>query len=130
MIDPLLQWFLNLLTIAEWRAIVWLLMGTIAGTHTLKIVWRLSPFPGGGHGHVYLVSAAIAMAYAFAIWPDGSVPWWAAGTVAGPASNVAFKVLFALLKKYAPDAAAAMNADRRKVWGLPPSGTPEQRKQP
>lgn len=126
--DQIIQWILGLLTQAEWRAIAWLLMVTLAGTHTLKVLWRLSPWPGGSHGHVHLMSAAVAFTASFFVWPAGLVPWWIAGIVGGPASNIAFKAGFALLKRFTPDLAATVNMDRRKVWGLPPKDRQPWRK--
>lgn len=127
--DATLQWFLNLLTTAEWRAILWLLMVTLAGTHTIKVAWRnVLPFSGGGGGQVALVAAGCSMVAAYFIWPAGSVHWAVAGIVGGPASNIAFKLGFALLKRFTPDLAATINLDRRTVLGLPPTDTPERRK--
>ena len=127
--DATLQWFLNLLTTAEWRAILWLLMVTLAGTHTIKVAWRNLPFSGGGGGQVALVAAGCSMVAAYFVWPVGSVPWWLAGIVGGPASNIAFKLGFALLKRFTPDLAATVNLDRRKVWGLPPNDRKPWRKE-
>lgn len=113
MIETTLQWFLALFTPAEWRAMFWLLGMTLAGTHTIKIAWRLLKGRFGGHGYIYLVSAAVAMLSAFIIWPGDSVPWYAAGIVAGPLANVAFKIGFGLLTRWAPDIARTFNAGPR-----------------
>lgn len=123
------QWFLNLFTAQEWRSFIWLLLGTLTATHTVKIIWRWSPWKGGNHSHITLVSVIAAFAIAFFIWPAGSGPWWLAGIVAGPVSNIAFKLGFGLLKRYAPDLAATVNMDRRQAKnGLPPQGRSERRK--
>ena len=130
MIDPLIQWVLNLLTTAEWRATLWLLMVTLAATHTIKVIWRnVLPISGGGGGQVVLVAAGCSMAAAYFIWPAGSVHWAVAGIVGGPASNIAFKLGFALLKRFTPDLAATVNLDRRKVGGLPPKDRQPWRKE-
>lgn len=55
--DPIIQWFLGLFTTAEWRAMFWLLIVTLAGTHTVKVIWRALPIQGGGHGQMMLVAA-------------------------------------------------------------------------
>jgi len=127
MIDPILQWFMNLFSLAEWRAMAWLLLATLTATHTLKIIWRRSPVPGGGGRQVALIAAILSVAFSYFLWPPDGIPWWIAGIVGGPTSNLAFMAGFALIKKYAPDIAATMNWDRRKTYGLPPSGIPERR---
>ena len=124
----ILAWFLALLTTAEWRATLWLWMITLAGTHIIKVTWRnILPISGGGGGQVALVAAGCSMVAAYFVWPAGSVPWWLAGIVGGPASNIAFKIGFALLKRFIPDLAVTVNFDRRKIIGLPP-GILERRK--
>ena len=127
--DATVQWLLSLLTTAEWRAILWLLMVTLAGTHTLKLTLRNWLSKGGGHGQVALMAAGVSMVAAYFVWPAGSVPWWIAGIVGGPASNIAFKAGFALLKRFTPDLAATVNLDRRKVCGLPPKDRKPWRKE-
>lgn len=127
--DALTQWFLGLFTQAEYRAFIWLILATMGATHAIKVIWRYSPLKGGGHGQIALISAVAGFCLAYFIWPPiGSGPFWIAGLVAGRASNIAFKMGFALLKRYMPDLAATVNLDRREVWGLPPQGTPERRK--
>lgn len=129
MIDPIIERLIGLFSPAEWRAIAWLLLATVAATHTLKIVWRWSPFRGGSHGHVQLIAVVAGFASAFFVWPAaGTVPWFMAGVIAGPASSVAFWMAFALLKKYLPTTAAAINADRRRNESGPPPGDVERRK--
>jgi|SRR3990167_1236056 len=125
----ILQWFMALFTDAEWRAMAWLLLVTLAATHTLKIVWRRSPVPGGGGQQVALIAVILSVAFSYFLWPANGVPWWIAGIVGGPASNIAFMAGFALIKKLAPDIAATLNGDRRKLWGLPPKDRKPRRKE-
>ena len=114
MIDPIIERIIGLFSPAEWKAIIWLLLSTIAATHTLKIVWRLSPLSGGGHKSVQLIAVAAGFLSAFFVWPaTGTVPWFVAGVVAGPASSAVFWAAFGLLKKYMPSVAEMVNADRR-----------------
>ena len=128
--DATIQWFLNLLSPAEWRAILWLLLVTMAAVHTIKITWRnYLPLGGGGGGHIAAIAAAASLVAAYFVWPAGGVHWAIAGIVGGPASNVAFKRGFALLKRFVPDLAATVNMDRRKVWGLPPTDRKPWRKE-
>lgn len=129
MVDPIIQWFLNLFPAMEWRAFIWIIIATLAATHTIKIVWRRwIPMAGGGHGHISIVSAIASIVLSFFLWPSGSGPWWIAGIICGPASNIAFKIGFALLKKFVPDVAMAINMDRRKdSMPIPPEGTPDRR---
>ncbi len=112
--ETTLNWFFNLLTTAEWSALLWLVGITLAATHSVKIGWRFFKLPGCNHASVYIVSAAIAMIAAFIIWPDQSVPWYVAGIVAGPLANLVFKLAFALLHKFAPDVAITFNQSMRK----------------
>lgn len=128
--DALTQFFLGLFPAMEWRAFIWLILATLAFTHTAKIAWRYSPLKGGGHGQIALISAVAGFCLAYFIWPStGSGPFWVAGLVAGPASNIAFKVGFALLRRFMPDLAATVNLDRRKLWGLPPKDRKPWRKE-
>ena len=128
-IPPIVIWFLGLFTIDEWRAFIWLIIATLAATHTVKVIWRRLPIAGGGHGHVALLAAVSSMVLAYFIWPKESGMWWIAGIVCGPASNLTFKLGFGLLKRYMPDLAATVNLDRRKdTMPIPPTGSPERRK--
>ncbi len=128
--DALTQWFLSLFSAMEMRAFIWLILATLAFTHTAKIAWRYSPLKGGGHAQIALISAVAGMCLAYFIWPPiGSGPFWVVGLVAGPASNIAFKLGFGILKRYMPDLAATVNLDRRKdMMPIPPVGSPERRK--
>ena len=127
--DATVQWFVSLMSPEEWKAVAWLLMVVLAGTHTLKILWRnCLPIKGGSGPQMALVASTLSMVTAYFIWPAGSVHWALAGIVGGPASNIAFKLGFAILKRFAPDMAATVNLDRRRTEGpLPPQGTPERR---
>lgn len=130
MIDPYIQQLINLLSPAEWKALLMLLAFTIAATHTVKVAWRLSPVRGGGNKQVYLLAAVISFVASYFIWPRGSVPWWAMGTVGGPASNLTFLVGFALLGKFCPVCATALNFDRRIVNNGPPPDVGQDRRKP
>ena len=128
--DAITSWFIGLFSQNEWRAFIWLILATMAATHTIKVSWRLSPFKGGGHGQIYLISAVAALWLAYFIWPSNGIGlWWIAGLMASPAANLAFKLGFGILKRYMPDLAATVNLDRRKVWGLPPEGRGPRRKE-
>lgn len=129
MVDPVLQWFVNLFTAAEWRAMAWLILATLAATHTVKVVWRRSPVPGGDNWQIEILSGVLAIALAYFLWPADSVQWWIAGIVGGATSTLFFKAGFAVLKRTAPDIAAALNLERRRTMGgLPRKGAPERRK--
>src|SRR3990167_6509226 len=128
--DETLKWFLSLFTPAEWRAVLWLLLVTMAAVQTIKVTWRnFLPISGGSGDHLAIVAVAVSLVAAYFIWPAGSVHWAVAGIVGGPASNVAFKLGFAVLKRFVPDLAATVNMDRRKVWGLPPTDRKPWRKE-
>src|SRR3990172_5689024 len=114
MIDPILERAINLFTPDEWRSVIWLLLRTLALTHTLKVLWRLSPVRGGGDGGVQLIAIASGFIAAFLLWPEASGPWYVAGIIAGPASSLAFKATFAALSKFSPGIAAALH-----LWQKP-----------
>lgn len=113
------EWLAGLFTPAEWKAFVLLIGVTISSTHTAKIVWRLAPVPGPRDSQVYLVSAVIGFTAAAFIWPAG-FSWWVPGVLAGPSAALIFKAGFFVLKKFAPELAAALNADRRREDSEPP----------
>jgi hypothetical protein len=127
MLDPILERALNLFTTTEWRTVIWLLLCTLALTHTLKVLWRLSPVKGGGDGAVQLIAIAAGFLSAYMLWPEASGPWYVAGIIAGPASSVAFKFVFAALNKLSPAIASAVNFDRRKEDTSPPPNGVERR---
>ena len=121
MIDPYIERIINLFTPAEWKALVWLMICTIAATHTIKLLWRLLPIKGRPHWNVQLAAMVSGFALSYFIWPEQSVPWFVAGVMAGPASSLTFLLAFSFLKRYAPSVAAAINADRRKQFSDPAS---------
>lgn len=126
---PVVLWFIGLFTLAEWRAFVLLIAVTISATHTVKLVWRLSPVRGGSHGQVNLASAIIGFSAAPFVWPSG-FSWWIPAVLAGPVSVLVFKISFWTLKKFMPGFAATLNMDRRKEdMGPPPDGIGPRRKE-
>lgn len=130
------QWILDKLTLlinlfsgAEWKAMAWVVGGTLGGTHVIKKLWRASPIPGGGNRQIEALSAIVSFTVAFKVWPQDSAPWWIGAIVGAGISAGLFKAAFTLLKHYKPDLAATVNLDRRKtVNGLPPEGRSERRK--
>ena len=113
--NEITTWLLALITPAEWSGLLWLLVATLTATHTVKVTWRLIPaIPGTGTaGQLSAVSAVLSLGISYFIWPGAStVPWWLAGVIGGPLSNYAFKIINAVLKKFAPDIAAFVNADK------------------
>ena len=122
MIESALQFLAGLFTPAECKAMVWLIIITLACTHTIKVLWRFCPVRGGSHGQVYLVSAVVALVASYFVWPPIEGQWWTAGIVAGPASNIMFKLALAALKKIWPEGAAAINFERRRGNDLPRIG--------
>lgn len=126
MIDIVL-WVTRLFTVSEWKAIVTLIAITLAGTHTLKLIWRMSKVPGGNHTHVHLIASGVALGSSYWIWPSGGSPWWVAGIIAGPAAIAVFKLGFAGITFASPKFAGLLNGDRRKEEVPPPNGV-ERRK--
>lgn len=128
--DPIIERALSLFTPAEWRTFIWLVVSTLGVTHLLKGLWRLCPVKGGGSKGVQLISLLSGFVAAYMMWPAGTIPWYVAGLIAGPAANILFKVAFATLTKLAPDVAGAINFDRRKEnLGAPPEDVGPRRKE-
>jgi MFS family permease len=136
-VPQILQYLGALFTGAEWKALLVLVGATLAGTHTLKVAWRLLPWQmGGGSALINLFAALVGFALAYPIWramAHDDIPWYVAGVIAGPLAVLAFKLAFAALKWKAPELARAINGDRRKpgdrrhVAGVAPGGAPERR---
>ncbi len=122
---PVVQWFAGLFTPGEWKAFVLLLAVTMAVTQIVKVGWRVLPIPADRltyrHSLLYLITCAVSFIGAPFIWPTG-FSWWIPGVIGGPASALVFKIGFSLLRKFAPDMAASINADRRRVDRGPPGG--------
>ena len=139
MMDAVIQWFLanatvffrwfgNLFTDAEWKAMVWVICGTLGGTHVVKKLVRACPLPGGGDRQIEALSVIIAFAVTFFVWPDESVEWWIAAMIGAGAANLIFKLAFAVLQSKYPGLASKLNMDRRRVWGFPPADRKPWRK--
>lgn len=129
-VGPTITWIMGLLTPAEWSALVWLVPGTLVFTHFAKLVWRLSPIPGGGNANViHLIAGVIGFLIAIPVWPEtGHAPWWIAGPVAGGGGAILiFKMFYPLLQYFFPKIAAAVNAERRQADSGPPAGVPGRR---
>ncbi len=126
-LSPVALWFVGLFSPAEWKAFILLICVTIAGTHTIKVAWRRSHLRGGSHADVYIISALLGAVSAYFLWPVG-FSWWVPAILAGPASAMAFKLAFFLIKKLSPGLAATLNLDRRKQdLGPPPDGVPRRK---
>ena len=129
MIDPIIERVIALFTASEWKAIILLMLCTMALTQTVKVFWRRSPIKGGGNIGVNAIAAITGLASAYMVWPSvTTIPWYAAGIIAGPASIVMFKIWFGLLTKFFPTAAGILNSDRRKSTESPPPNDVERRK--
>ena len=121
---PITQWLVGLFTTQEWKSLILLLLVTIALTQLVKVGWRLLPIPADRLTYMdsimYLITCVISFVCAPFIWPPG-LSWWIPGIIGGPASAVAFKIGFSILKKCNPDIAASFNADRRRNEASPES---------
>lgn len=124
-LSPVVMWLVGLFAPVEWRAFILLICVTVAGTHTIKVVWRRSHLRGGSHADVYLVSALLGAVSAYFLWPAG-FSWWVPAILAGPASALVFKAVFFLIKKFSPGLAATLNLERRKRDIGPPGGFPRR----
>lgn len=107
-------WFVSLFTPEEWQAFALLIAATISATHTFKVLWRLSPLPGGGALGVNVLASILGFVFALLLWPDPT-NWIAIGFIAGPASILIFKIAFGFLKRYLPGVARGLNLDRRSA---------------
>ena len=119
---PITQWVVGLFTTQEWKSLILLLLVTMALTQIVKVGWRILPIPADRltymNSIMYLIACVFSFVCAPFIWPPG-LSWWIPGIIGGPASAVAFKVGFSILKKCAPDIAAGFNADRRSNEASP-----------
>lgn len=136
MIDPVIQWILeklslliSLFTASEWKAMSFVVFGTLGGTQAVKKLWRASPIPGGGDRQIEALAVLVAFAVAFVVWPSGSAPWWVAAMIGAGAAMLLFRIGFAVLDACLPRVARAMKMDRRKVIGLPPKDRMPWRKE-
>ena len=127
MIDPFIERLIGLLSPAEWKSLIWLMCITLAATHTIKVSWRLSSLPGASNTAVYLISAIVGFSATYFVWPSHNVPWYMVGITVGPASNIAFKIVVALLEKFLPGVTASINFDRRKESTEQVAGTGERK---
>lgn len=122
---PVAQWFAGLFTPAEWKSFILLIAVTMALTQIVKVGWRILPIPADRltyrHSLLYLITCATSLVGAAFIWPP-ALSWWIPGVIGGPAAALTFKIGFSLLRKFAPDVAASLNADRRRTDLGPPGG--------
>jgi hypothetical protein len=130
-ISPIAQWFVSLLTMAEWSAVFLLILSTLFFTHIAKIGWRMSPISGDRrHGLINLTSCLIGLGLGKALWPaTGHAPWWIAGPVMGGGGAIlVWKLAWPMFSSMLPGVAAKVNMDRRKMELGPPPATAERRK--
>lgn len=137
LIPQISRYFAALFTDGEWKALLVLVAATLAGTQTLKVVWRKLPWvSGGGSDAINLLSAGAGFVLARPIWVNlahDQIPWYVVGVIAGPLAIGVFKLAFAILKWKAPELARVFNrdsrrpGDRRHTAGVAPGGLPERR---
>lgn len=130
-VQPAAQWFISLLTPAEWSAVFLLMLSTMFFTHIAKVVWRWMPIPGDRrHGLINLTACFFGLGLGKALWPvTGHAPWWIAGPVmGGGGAIVAWKLAWPVFSTFFPTIAGKVNLDRRKTEGMPPVGMSERRK--
>lgn len=132
---PVIQWLLGkldmligLFTAAEWKAMSFVTLSALCGTHVIKKLWRASPMPGGSDRQVEAIAVLVAFAVAFVVWPSDSAPWWIAAMIGAGAAMLIFKVGIAVLEAKLPKVARVVKMDRRRVWGIPPKNRLSRRK--
>lgn len=124
---PDLTWLLSLITPAEQAAVLWLMLTIYAGTELAKRAWRLFTKQYGSRV-AWVAAFLVSFAAAGELWPAASVvPWWIAGLIGGPISNVLYKLTVALLDRLHPGIARIFTGERRRRDGLPPPGGIDRR---
>lgn len=111
---PDLNWIIGLITPAEWSAVLWLMLTIYAATEIAKRAWRL--FTKHYGSRIAWIAAALAsFAAAAELWPDASiVPWWLAGIIGGPISNVVYKLAVVVIDRTSPGLARVFTGERRR----------------
>lgn len=122
--------FSEIITPADWTAMLWITLSSLAATNVVKALWRLCPWLSGETAaKLNSFAFLLGIVFAYFLWPKGGVPWWIGGLVSGLLTPFAYKALNALLLSRFPNVDAAVNYDRRKAdpTMLPPSGMTERR---
>lgn len=121
---PDLTWLLSLINPAEQAAVLWLMLTIYAGTELVKRLVRLTT-RNYRSTVAWSAAAAVSIAAAAALWPRppaSVVPWWIAGLVGGPVSNILYKLAVAVLDRIAPGLARLFTGERRRRDEPPPGG--------
>lgn len=91
MIDSIigyLQPIINMLTTAEWRAVLLVLVALTSVTETVKRLILPALLVRYRKRAIYGTSLAAGMVFAYILWPkDSEIPWYILGASAGPAAN-------------------------------------------
>lgn len=122
--------FTEVITAAQWVALVWITLASLAATNVAKALWRISPLSGETAAKLNSFAFLIGVGFSYFLWPDGDgVPWFIGGLVSGLLTPFAYKALDATLLSRFPAADAVLNFDRRKADApMPPAGMSERRK--
>lgn len=121
---PDLTWLLSLINPAEQAAVLWLMLTIYAGTELVKRLVRLTT-RNYRSTVAWSAAAAVSIAAAAALWPRppaSVVPWWIAGLVGGPVSNILYKLAVAVLDRIAPGLARLFTGERRRRDAPAPGG--------
>ena len=119
---PDLNWIIGLITPAEWAAVLWLMLLIYAATEIAKRAWRLFTKQYGPRV-AWIAAALVSFAGASELWPEASiVPWWIAGIIGGPMSNVLYKVTVWMIDRVSPGFARLFTGERRREDEPPPGG--------
>ena len=120
---------INIITDAQWIALAWITLASLAATNVIKGLWRWSPLNGETAAKLNSLAFLLGIVFAYFLWPDGDgVPWWIGGLVSGLLTPVAFKFVNIFILDKFPAVQSAVNFDRRSGDNLPPSGVSERRK--
>lgn len=102
--------FSEIITPADWTAMLWITLASLAATNVVKALWRLIPrLSGETAAKLNSFAFLLGIVFAYFLWPDSNVPWWIAGLVSGLLTPVAYKALDAVLLSRFPAVDAAVN---------------------
>jgi hypothetical protein len=110
---------LTILTLDQWKALGFMALITSAITETCKRVFFIGMSPRRKSQYIYAVSfmaGIVAGSVGYFMVGTGAVPdyyWFAFGTIAGPASNLAHWLLLGVVAWKWPDLADKLKGKRR-----------------
>lgn len=114
-LGPLADHVVNLLIGLFSVEALWMVLGTLAITHLIKIIARRYGRAGLlDRSELYLINVGTGLGLAAAIWPMAHfVPWWIAGPCWGTVAHWAFRLFKIVMIWRYPKLYGRLNLDRR-----------------